>query len=108
MPDHIASASSFLSIDTLTAVAIVKNTGKTGTRVCAGRNNNVLQLSDEMAGFLSGWEADLEASTAADAAAIPRLVLQGTDNLGVLSDFMISVSGGMLKAQKLTPGTWPL
>ena len=45
---------------------------------------------------------------AADAAAIPRLVLQGTDNLGVLSDFMISVSGGMLKAQKLTPGTWPL
>lgn len=47
-------------------------------------------------------------STAADAAAIPRLVLQGTDNLGVLSDFIISVSGGMLKAQKLTPGTWPL
>ena len=47
-------------------------------------------------------------STAADAAAIPRMVIQGTDNLGSLADFMITVSGGILRADKLTDGTWPL
>jgi len=47
-------------------------------------------------------------STAADAAAIPRMVIQGTDNLGNLSDFMITVSGGILRADKLTDGTWPV
>ena len=47
-------------------------------------------------------------STAADAAAIPRMVIQGTDNLGNLADFMITVSGGILRADKLTDGTWPV
>jgi len=47
-------------------------------------------------------------STADDAASIPRMVLQGTDDLGNLSDFIISVSGGILRADKLSPGTWPL
>ena len=47
-------------------------------------------------------------STAADAAAIPRMVIQGTDNLGNLSDFMITVSGVILIADKLTDGTWPV
>ena len=47
-------------------------------------------------------------STAADAAAIPRMVIQGTDHLGSLADFMITVSGGILRADKLTDGTWPL
>ena len=47
-------------------------------------------------------------STAANSAAIPRMVLQGTDHLGNLADFMISVSGGILRAEKLTDGTWPV
>ena len=47
-------------------------------------------------------------STAANAAAIPRMVLQGTDHLGNLADFMIAISGGILIATKLTDGTWPV
>jgi len=47
-------------------------------------------------------------STAADSAAIPRIVLQGTDNLGSLADFMISVSGGILRVEQLEVGSWPV
>jgi len=44
-------------------------------------------------------------STAANAALIPRMVLQGTNDAGALKDFMISVSGGMLQVVELTHGT---
>ena len=47
-------------------------------------------------------------TTAADAAAIPRLVIQGTNNTGGLADYMISVSGGMFLVKELDHGTWPL
>ena len=49
-----------------------------------------------------------EITTAADAALIPRFVIQGTNNAGGLADFMISVSGGMFQVQELSNGTWPL
>ena len=39
-----------------------------------------------------------------DAALIPRMVLQGTDDAGALKDFMVSVSGGMLQVVELTYG----
>ena len=45
-------------------------------------------------------------TTAADAGAIPRMVLQGTNGGGYLSDFLISVSGGLLRVEELTHGTW--
>ena len=77
----------------------------TGSGLATFRNTTVAQGGGYKAAVVVSSSA---ISTAADAAAIPRLVLQGTDNLGVLSDFIISVSGGMLRAQKLTPGTWPL
>ena len=47
-------------------------------------------------------------TTSADAAKIPRMVLQGTDESGVLKDFMLTVSGGILQAVELTKGTWPV
>ena len=49
-----------------------------------------------------------EISTAANAALIPRFIIQGTNNAGGLADFMISVSGGMFQVQELSNGTWPL
>jgi len=41
---------------------------------------------------------------AGDAALIPRMVMQGTDDAGALKDFMVSVSGGMLQVVELTYG----
>tara|TARA_R110000851_G_scaffold204668_1_gene356561 strand:+ start:78 stop:1226 length:1149 start_codon:yes stop_codon:yes gene_type:complete len=49
-----------------------------------------------------------EITTAADAALIPRFIIQGTNNAGGLADFMISVSGGMFQVQELSNGTWPV
>ncbi len=49
-----------------------------------------------------------EISTAANAALIPRFIIQGTNNEGGLADFMISVSGGMFQVQELSNGTWPV
>ena len=49
-----------------------------------------------------------EISTAANAALIPRFIIQGTNNQGGLADFMISVSGGMFQVQELSNGTWPV
>ena len=42
---------------------------------------------------------------AGNAALIPRMVMQGTDDAGNLTDFMISVSGGLLQVVELTYGT---
>jgi hypothetical protein len=47
-------------------------------------------------------------STSANAGLIPRMIMQGTDNTGVLSDYMIAISGGIFKVEKLTHGTWPV
>ena len=41
---------------------------------------------------------------AGNAALIPRMVMQGTDDAGNLTDFMISVSGGLLQVVELTYG----
>ena len=41
---------------------------------------------------------------AGDAALIPRMVMQGTNDAGALTDFMISVSGGLLQVVELTYG----
>ena len=40
-----------------------------------------------------------------NAALIPKMVMQGTDEAGALKDFMISISGGLLQVVKLTYGT---
>ena len=84
---------------------LVLSGSMTGSGLATFTNTTVAQGGGYRAAVIVSSSA---ISTAADAAAIPKLVLQGTDNLGNLSDFMISVSGGMLRAQKLTPGTWPL
>jgi len=47
--------------------------------------------------------SDIQA--ASNAALIPRMVMQGTDDAGALKDFMISVSGGLLQVVELTYGT---
>ena len=44
-------------------------------------------------------------STAGNAALIPRMVIQGTNDAGDLKDFMISVSGGLFQVTELTHGT---
>ena len=41
---------------------------------------------------------------AGDAGLIPRMVMQGTNDAGALTDFMISVSGGLLQVVELTYG----
>ena len=44
-------------------------------------------------------------STSDDAALIPRMVLQGTNEAGLLSSYMISITGGLLQTVELTYGT---
>ena len=77
----------------------------TGSGLATFTNTTIAQGGGYKAAIIVSSSA---ISTAADSAAIPRIVLQGTDNLGNLSDFMVSVSGGILRTEKLTAGTWPV
>ena len=44
-------------------------------------------------------------STAANAALIPRMVMQGTNEAGALASYMITITGGLLQTVELTYGT---
>ena len=77
----------------------------TGSGLATFTNTTIAQGGGYKAAIIVSSSA---ITTAADSAAIPRIVLQGTDNLGNLSDFMVSVSGGILRTEKLTAGTWPV
>ena len=87
------------------SVSLKLSGSMTGSGLATFTNTSLAQGGGYKAAIIVSSSA---ISTAADAAAIPRMVIQGTDNLGNLSDFMITVSGGILRADKLTDGTWPL
>ena len=72
-----------------------------------------VHLSNTGSAAGTGFKAALFISSSdiinsSDAAKIPRMVMQGTDETGVLKDFMLTVSGGLLQAIELTKGTWPV
>ena len=87
------------------SVSLKLSGSMTGSGLATFTNTSLAQGGGYKAAIIVSSSA---ISTAADAAAIPRMVIQGTDNLGNLSDFMITVSGGILRADKLTDGTWPV
>lgn len=74
---------------TVDAALVASNTGS------AGANNYKAAL------VISS--SDIQG--AGDAGLIPRMVMQGTNEAGALTDFMVSVSGGMLQVVELTYGT---
>ena len=74
---------------TVDAALVASNTGS------AGANNYKAAL------VISS--SDIQ--EAGDAGLIPRMVMQGTNEAGALTDFMVSVSGGMLQVVELTYGT---
>ena len=87
------------------SVSLKMSGSMTGSGLATFTNKTIAQGGGYKAAIIVSSSA---ITTAADSAAIPRIVLQGTDNLGNLSDFMISVSGGILRTEKLTAGTWPV
>ena len=87
------------------SVSLKLSGSMTGSGLATFTNTSLAQGGGYKAAIIVSSSA---ISTAADAAAIPRMVIQGTDNLGNLADFMITVSGGILRADKLTDGTWPV
>ena len=87
------------------SVSLKMSGSMTGSGLATFTNTTIAQGGGYKAAIIVSSSA---ITTAADSAAIPRIVLQGTDNLGNLSDFMISVSGGILRTEKLTAGTWPV
>jgi len=87
------------------SVSLKMSGSMTGSGLATFTNTTIAQGGGYKAAIIVSSSA---ITTAADSAAIPRIVLQGTDNLGNLSDFMVSVSGGILRTEKLTAGTWPV
>jgi len=87
------------------ATSLVLSGSMTGSGLATFTNTSLAQGGGYKPALIVSSSA---ISTAANAAAIPRMVMQGTDHLGNLADFMISVSGGILRAEKLTDGTWPV
>ena len=87
------------------SVSLKMSGSMTGSGLATFTNTTIAQGGGYKAAIIVSSSA---ITTAADSAAIPRIVLQGTNNLGNLSDFMVSVSGGILRTEKLTAGTWPV
>tara|TARA_A100001515_G_scaffold135010_1_gene125605 strand:- start:1492 stop:2718 length:1227 start_codon:yes stop_codon:yes gene_type:complete len=98
-----AGAGSFGSITVANSTVISNNGSITGSGLATFSNTTIAQGAGYKAAVIVSSSA---ITTAADAGAIPRMVLQGTNGGGYLSDFLISVSGGLLRVEELTHGTW--
>ena len=75
--------------------------GTVGAPIVASATGTVNGSNHKAALYVSSSDI----STAGNAALIPRFVMQGTNDAGVLKDFMISVSGGLFQVTELTHGT---
>ena len=75
--------------------------GTVGAPIVASATGTVNGSNHKAAFYVSSSDI----STAGDAALIPRMVIQGTNDAGTLKDFMITVSGGLFQVTELTHGT---